>query len=79
MCRFNVVYQQCFSHVHMQRRGIVLLIWENRDMHYIYRKELTLAHITYAVSFEGVATKPPVRLSMFTFKADIFHTRIQKP
>jgi len=35
--------------------------------------------ITYAVSFVSVASEPPARLSIFTFKVDIFPTRIRKP
>ena len=42
--RFNVVHKQRVSYAHRQKWGIVLLIWEYRDTHYMYRKELTLTH-----------------------------------
>jgi len=56
--RFNVVQKQCVSYVHKEKRGIVLLIWEYRDMHYILERANTHLYIMYAVSFGSVAPEP---------------------
>jgi len=56
-----------------------LLIWEHRDTHFKYETANPNPYTTYAASFGGVAPETRARLSIFTFKADIFLTRIQKP
>jgi len=47
----------------------VLYIWERANPN---------PYIMYATSFGAVAPEPPARLSIFTFKADIFLSRIRK-
>jgi len=46
---------------------------------YIWKRADPNPYITYAVSFTGVAPEPLARLSIFSFKADIFLTTIRKP
>jgi len=56
---FNVVHQQCVGYVHKEKRGIVSLIWEYRDTHYIYRKGLTLTHTSRTLSVWAVLLPNP--------------------
>jgi len=77
--RYNVVHNFCVSYVYRQKTGVVSLIWEYTNTHYIWERANHNPYITYVVRFGRVAPKPPARLSIFTFKADIFLTRIRKP
>jgi len=71
-----VALKQCVSYVHRQKSGIVLLMWEYRDTHYIYRKELTLTHTSRTPLVSAVFTLNPSAIVNFYVQADIFLTRI---
>jgi len=46
---------------------------------YIWERANPNPRITYAVSFRVVAPEPPAGLSIVTFNADVFLTKIQNP
>ena len=60
-----MVHSQCVSYVHRQKRGIVLLICEYKDTHYINRKELSLTHISRTLSVWGGFPPKPQRGCQF--------------
>jgi len=78
--RFNVALEQCVSYVHRQKRGIVLLIWEYRDTHYIYREELTLTHTSRTSSALGALPPNPRRgCQFFRSKRISFSREFENP
>jgi len=64
----------------MQKRGIVLLIWEYGDTHYIYRKDLTLTHTSCTPSISGALPPNPQRGCQFSrSKRTFFSPEFKNP
>ena len=77
--RFHVNHQQFVSCIHRQKGGIVLLIWEYRDTHYMQERTNPNPYVTHAVRFRGVAPKPQRGCQFLHSKRKSFSPEFKNP